>query len=266
MRLAAWNLINGQLRPTFLRGHSRRMRGRPSMTEVNGTLAQWRRLARWLEERGIRSLAGCDVGVLDDYGQHLRDSGQSRKRVLVSLVALTRLWALDQLSARPNGIACPPWEDLGLDDYLPAATSAGGGENATEPIAEQIIGPLLTWAMRLVEDLSGDILAGWAERQRLIEAARANAPTPAGLAALEAYLRPLIASQDPLPATTFQGKPAPAVAYIGAVTGASPPDRVVHPPRGNGRRSHATSRAVPDGHSFDRPDRGKAMADGARPQ
>jgi hypothetical protein len=80
MRLAAWNLINGQLRPTFLRGHSRRMRGRPGMTEVNGTLAQWRQLARWLEERGIRSLAGCDAGVLDDYGQHLRDSGQSRKR------------------------------------------------------------------------------------------------------------------------------------------------------------------------------------------
>jgi integrase len=221
MRLAAWNLINGQLRPTFLRGHTRRMRSRPSMTEVDGTLAQWRRLARWLEERGIRSLAGCDAGVLDDYGQHLRDSGQSRKRVLVSLVALTRLWALDQLSARPSGIACPPWEDLGLDDYLPAATSAGGGENATEPLAEQTIGPLLTWAIRLVEDLSGDILASWAERQRLITAARANAAAPAGLAALEAYLRPLIASQDPLPATTFQGKPAPAVAYIGAVTGAS---------------------------------------------
>ena len=133
MRLAAWNLINGQLRPTFLRGHSPRMRGRPSMTEVNGTLAQWRQLARWLEERGISSLAGCDAGVLHDYGQHLRDSGQSRKHVLVSLVALTRLWALDQLSARPNGIACPPWEDLGLDDYLPAATSAGGGRTRPSP-------------------------------------------------------------------------------------------------------------------------------------
>lgn len=64
MRLAAWNLINGQLRPTFLRGHSRRMRGRPAMTEVSGTLAQWRQLARWLEERGISSLAGCDAGTL----------------------------------------------------------------------------------------------------------------------------------------------------------------------------------------------------------
>jgi hypothetical protein len=75
------------------------------MTEVNGTLTQWRQLARWLEERGIRSLAGCDAGVLDDYVQHLRDSGHSRKHILVSLVALTPLWALDQLSARPYGIA-----------------------------------------------------------------------------------------------------------------------------------------------------------------
>jgi hypothetical protein len=221
MRLAAWNLVNGQLRPTFLRGHNRRMRGRPGMAEIHSTLMQWRQLARWLDERGIRSLSGCGAGVLHDYGQHLRGSGQSRKRVLVFLVALTRLWALDQLSARPNGIARPPWEELGLDDYLPTATTSGGGENATEPLAEQTIGLLLIWAMRLVEDLSGDILAGWAERQRLIEAARASTATPAGLAALEAYLRPLVASQYPLPAATFQGKPAPAICYIGALTGAS---------------------------------------------
>ena len=51
--------------------------------------------------------------------------------------------AFDQLSARPNGIERPPWEELGIDDYLPAATTAGG-ENATEPLAEQTIGPLLT--------------------------------------------------------------------------------------------------------------------------
>ena len=74
MRLAAWNLINGELRPTFLQEHGTRMRGRLSLTQVYGTLAQWRQLARWLEESGIRSLADCNTGVLHDYGQHLRDS------------------------------------------------------------------------------------------------------------------------------------------------------------------------------------------------
>ena len=74
MRLAVWNLINGQLRPTFLQEHGTRMRGRLSLSEIYDTAAQWRQLARWLEERGIRSLAGCDAGVLHDYGQHLRDT------------------------------------------------------------------------------------------------------------------------------------------------------------------------------------------------
>ena len=122
----------------------------------------------------------------------------------------------------PAGIGRPPWEELGIDDYLPAATTAGGGENTTEPLAEQTIGPLLIWAMRMVDDLSGDILAAWAERQRLIEAARAATATPAGHAALEAYLRPLIASQAPLPATTCQRQArASPTAYIGGITGAS---------------------------------------------
>ena len=83
------------------------------------------------------------------------------------------------------------------------------------------MGPLLIWAMRIVDDLSGDILAAWAERQRLAEAALANTATPAGTAALEAYLRPLIASGAPLPASVNQGKTALAKYYIGGITGAS---------------------------------------------
>jgi integrase len=221
MRLAAWNLINGQLRPTFLSEHGPRMRGRLSALQVYGTLHQWKHLAQWLAERGITSLALCDAAVLHEYGQRVRDLRHSRAHALTILVSLTRLWAFDQLSARPNGIGRPPWDELGVDDYLPAATAAGG-ENATEPLAEQTMGPLLIWAMRLVEDLSGDILAAWAERQRLLDAARATAATPAGQAALEAYLRPLIASQAPLPATTgSSGKTSLARAYISDLTGAS---------------------------------------------
>jgi integrase len=226
MRLAVWNLINGQLRPTFLQGHGPGMRGRPGMAAIHITATRWRELAVWLGERRIRTLAGCDVGALHDYGQHLRGSGRDALTVNKHLVALTRLWALDQLSARPSGIGRPPWEELGADDYLPAAASAGSGENATEPLAEQTIGPLLTWAIRLVEDLSADILsadilAGWAERQRLIDAARSNVGTPAGRAALKAYLAPRIAGQAPLPATAHQGKPALARGYIAGITGAS---------------------------------------------
>jgi hypothetical protein len=220
MRLAAWNLVNGQLRPAFLLGRGSRMRGRLSARHVHATTEQWRYLAAWLEQRGIGRLADCTAGVLHDYGQRARDAGHGRDHVLTVLAALTRLWALDQLSASPAGIGKPPWEELGIDGYLPAAGRIGG-ENTTEPLAEQTIGPLLIWAMRMTEDLSGDILAAWAERQRLISAARSAVGTPAGHAALEAYLRPLIDSGAPLPSTPRHGKIRFAHQYVGGVTGAS---------------------------------------------
>jgi hypothetical protein len=99
MRLAAWNLINGQLRPTFLQGHSSGMRSRLSLSDTYSTAAQWKQFARWLAGRGTGTLAECSTSVLHDYGRHLRDSGRGRGPVLKSLVALTRLWAFDQLSA-----------------------------------------------------------------------------------------------------------------------------------------------------------------------
>ena len=112
----------------------------------------------------------------------------------------------------------------------------------TEPLAEQTIGPLLIWAMRMVDDLSGDILAGWAEWQRLIEVARACPATPAGQAALEAYLRPMIAGQAPLPATVVNGKAAVARSYIGGITGGVPqPGRPRHHPRGTSDRGRPSA-------------------------
>ncbi len=221
MRLAAWNLINGQLRPAFLHARGTTMRSRLGLSGVHYTMEHWKALAAWLADRGIGRLADCGPDILHEYGLHVRDSGRSRSVVAKILVSLTRLWALDQVSARPNGIGRPPWEDRGVDDYLPAATGAGGGENSTEPIAEQAMGPLLIWAMRMVDDLSGDIIAAWAERQRLTEAARATTATPAGTVALEAYLRSLVASGTALPATVNQGKAVVAKYYIGGITGAS---------------------------------------------
>ena len=82
MRLAAWNLVNGQLRPTFLLGRGSRMRGRLSAHHVRAATGQWRYLAAWLEQRGIRRLADCTAGVLHDYGQRARDAGHGRDRVL----------------------------------------------------------------------------------------------------------------------------------------------------------------------------------------
>jgi integrase len=166
-------------------------------------------------------MADCDTGVLHDYGLHVRGENRSRSRTHKILSAVTRLWAFDELSAYPAGIARPPWDELGVDDYLPAATSPGGGENTTEPVAAEALGPLLVWAMRMVDDFADDILAAWAETQRLKDAARSNPSTPAGQEALHAYLNPLIAGMAPLPVMRHLGRLTFARSYVGGMTGAS---------------------------------------------
>lgn len=125
IRLASWNLINGQLRPTYLKNYGTRLRARISLGAIDQAISEWFKLATWLEGRGIYRLADCDTDVLHDYGERCRDSGVGRQQVYKILGMLTRLWAFDQLSARPNGIGRPPWEEAGVDDYLPAATTLG---------------------------------------------------------------------------------------------------------------------------------------------
>ena len=220
IRLAAWNLINGQLRPTYLRDCGTRLRSRISLGEIASVVSEWFKLATWLETQGISWLADCDTDVLHDYGERCRDSGVGRQHVYKILGALTRLWAFDQLSAHPNGIGRPPWADAGIDDYLPAATTFGG-ENETEPLAADTMGPLLVWAMRVVDDLADDVLTAWTERQRLTNRAHSSVATEAGATALHAYLGPLVANQEPLPAIISTTRIGLARSYIGGITGAS---------------------------------------------
>jgi integrase len=220
VRLAAWTMINGELRPTYLKERGARLRSRLSATRTGDAVACWMHLAAWLNAQGITTLAACNPETLHDYGQHLLDERPGRSNMERILGALTRLWAFDQLSARPTGIGRPPWDELGAGDYLPAGPSTSG-ENATEPIAEQTMGPLLVWAMRMVDDFADDILAAWAQTRRLTDAARANPSTPTGHAALEAYLAPLIAARAPLPTMTHKGKTSLARSYIAGLTGAS---------------------------------------------
>ena len=231
------------------------------MMHVYGTLHNWRRFAEWLEGRGIRSLADCSMAVLHDYGQHVLEAGRRREYTLGILLSLTRLWAFDQLSARPSGIGRPPWEELGVEGYLPATTAARGGENSTEPVAEQTMGPLLIWAMRVVEDLSADIFAAQAERQRVIEAARAAVPTPDGRAALEAYFRPLLAGQAPVPSFRMKGQVFLNRTYVSGITGAAPAQvRAFVDREGLATASRRTPGSLPARRPGDRADRRAALA------
>ncbi|GLW59610.1 hypothetical protein [Kitasatospora phosalacinea] len=98
-------------------------------------------------------------------GRHLLEAGTGRRDTQTELIALTRRWAFDQLTGQPAGIARPPRDEVGTDDYLPAATTTGG-ENAREALAEETMGPLLVWVIRLVEDLTDGILTAHAAARR----------------------------------------------------------------------------------------------------
>ncbi|MFD9562163.1 integrase [Streptomyces sp. NPDC059994] len=220
LRLIAWTFLNGELRNSFVRERAARMRTRIAPDSAQRTVRAWTLMAHWLAKRGIDTLAGCDRTVLHEYGLHLRDAGSGRADVRKQLLAVTRLWAFDQLTARPAGIARPPWDEDGVDEYLPAATPTGG-ENAREVLAEETMGPLLIWAIRFVEDLEDDILAAHAEARRLHRAGHTQRSTPVGRLALHAYLTQRVSAGDPLPATFQSGKPALSRAYVAAMTGAS---------------------------------------------
>ena len=91
---------------------------------------------------------------------------------------LTDLWAFDQLSARPAGITRPPWEEEGVDDYLPSADGSRA-ENSMEPLDLKVLGPLLVWAIRFVDDFADHILASWEARERLLAYAALGPLDPA---------------------------------------------------------------------------------------
>lgn len=222
VKLIAWTMINGQLRPTYLKTRAPRSRARGGATDMRDTCREWMRLARWLHPRGITDLAACTAHEWNAYVSERLTEGGSRSHAERVLGWLTDLWAFDRLSARPLGIAPPPWEAEGIDDFLPATASESRGENATEPLDPQVLGPLLVWAIRVVEDFADDILAAWQENRRLTALAATTPATPAGQAALEAYLLPLIHSGALLPAAEHRGVPTVARTFIAATTSASP--------------------------------------------
>ncbi|MFI0156652.1 integrase [Streptomyces lydicus] len=220
-RRLVWVLMNGELRPTYIRERGFQNRTRDGVLSMRDNILQWLKLARWLDRQGVSQFSDCTMEHWKAYAAKCT-TGCTRNHAQTVLRWLSDLWAFDQLSTSPCGVTRPPWEDEGIDDYLPADTGEAGGENKTEPLDPTVIGALLTWSIRLVEDFSDDILAAWAERRRMHARAKATPSTREGLAAVKECLQKLINSGDLLPATVSR-KHGITLArhYVAAVTGAS---------------------------------------------
>ncbi|MEU2258435.1 integrase [Nocardia xishanensis] len=222
MRLVIWTLINGELRPSYVKARSMQGRARDGVASMRNCILEWLKLARWLHQHGVNRLGECTTEHWTAFAAERTAAQNNRGHALKLLRWLADLWAFDRLSARPSGIIAPPWETGGIDDYLPADTANTGGENTTEPVDPAVIGPLLTWSIRIVEDFADDILAGWAQRRRMIAEVNATEPTSESLAALRRYLLPRIEAQAPLPAMEHRGHGTTLNRlYVAAITGAA---------------------------------------------
>ncbi|MBU8857656.1 MULTISPECIES: hypothetical protein [unclassified Micromonospora] len=170
---------------------------RPKITSIRRHLVDLKRFTQWLAtqpERPGRALHELTTDDLAAYAIHMStviDSGATRE---VAEVAVRLLWRFRTVL---------PTDRLALD---PLDADGWGNskrrqaENTTPRIPEDVMGPLLTWCLRFVDDFASDIIAArahWHEHR--------NPPRRTRLArtAVQAQLRAILdryrSSGQPLP-------------------------------------------------------------------
>ncbi|MDH6700424.1 hypothetical protein [Streptomyces sp. MAA16] len=161
----------------------------------------------WVDERGVQSLAHLGQDDFEAYDRHVTTLGVSVSVMSTKRAAARALWLYrsklsgDTLSSDPQII----WDDNPSGGTRPSTDRRG--ENRTVRIPEEVLAPLLTWALRWVEDFSDDILR--AQREWMDARTLTNAPDGIidGVTAFErlaAVLDRYRAAARPLPRLTQQ--------------------------------------------------------------
>ncbi|AJE82005.1 MULTISPECIES: hypothetical protein [Streptomyces] len=119
---------------------------------LRGHFADLRMFLEWAAKRGATRLADLTPGDLADYLTHLGTLRIALDTRRTKTFVARKLWLFrtklsDALAFDPAVI--PGWV---------RPKHRKDGENTTERIPEQVIGPLLTWALRWIEDFSDDIM------------------------------------------------------------------------------------------------------------
>jgi integrase len=201
-RLAAkelcYALLAGEPPPGQLRLH---------VVTIHGHFGKMQDFLTWVDQRGVAALGALTADDLAAYQEHLRKrpgataQWRQRQRHVVRLfwVYRARLTTdTNRLSLDPDGLEA--WDD--------ESRWNGKGENRTERIPEAVLGPLLGWALRWVDEFANDVVDAHDEwmalnantsinRQRRRRPHARDVPTQ-----LEALLARYRAERRPLPATT----------------------------------------------------------------
>jgi hypothetical protein len=200
LRRAGWLLINQPTPDVLLEQASRSRAEQMSGSSIDRVITNWRRFANWLHERQITSLSQVDNDLMADYASHVASLRRSESTSRHALYAVSLLWAFAPHLPPDDRIPMPPWEAQGTEQFLP--TDLDINENATPPIHPAAMSPLLIWAMRFVQDFADDIIAAWAERERLLSQVTDTTNTTAR-PSLKALFDHSAASGTPLPGQPY---------------------------------------------------------------
>ncbi len=113
---------------------------------------------KWLNDRGVLRFSDVTDSDFEDYTEHLRASGVERSVIGYRLFAVTRAWLYAPYLPDEDRLSRPTWEQGpgGRSEVLGPANWSS--ENKTIPIHPQTMSAVLVWALRFVENFSGDIL------------------------------------------------------------------------------------------------------------
>ncbi|MCA2337895.1 integrase [Mycobacterium avium] len=224
LRRIAWATINLDTPDVLAHKARTNHQLRPAPSSVKYYLTTWKQFCRWLDQRGITSLAAVTTDDLADYAQHLRQRPIRQSSKALQLTQISRIWALAPLLPPDDRLPMPPWETDDIDALLgPPETF---NENATPPIHPLTMSPLLIWALRTIQGFGPDIISGYQEYLAIVERAR-TATQPRGAASdiLRDYAETMRVSGQPLPGNIRHNKgagpgaPTIAATYIAATLG-----------------------------------------------
>ena len=179
----------------------------PAPDTIRSYFSTLKQFLTWAVQRGATALRSMEPADLDAYNDHLLTSSRSPSRQIQQRHAVRLLWIYaDKLTS--DALTFDP----GLLPGWAATPHSRAAENSTPRIPEQVIAPLLTWALTWINELADDIVAAF-EEWRLLHAStqlnrrRRNAPASSDIAGkLEQLIQRYRAERRPLPGGP-NGKP-----------------------------------------------------------
>ncbi|WP_405906468.1 hypothetical protein OG742_12365 [Streptomyces sp. NBC_00828] len=177
-----------------------------SIITIRGRFSQLKEFFHWADQRGVTALSALTLEDFEAYRTFIDATRRSLLNKSNKRGTVRQLWVYrtnltgDTLTVDPYIV----WDDPTTYGNR-GRTRHGSGENATDRIPEEVLGPLLTWALRWVEDFAEDILSGlkdWQEaRSAPLFKGTVNGETPHErlLTVLDRYRR----EGRPLPRTTY---------------------------------------------------------------